>query len=44
MVAGLPRFHDEATLLLLIVAGSVVYAAAIVALFGRRWVMALIRG
>jgi putative peptidoglycan lipid II flippase len=44
LVAGLPRFHDEATLLLLIVAGSVVYAAAIVALFGRRWVMALIRG
>ena len=44
LFAGLPRFHDEATLLLLIVAGSVVYAATIVALFGRRWVMALVRG
>ena len=44
LLAGLPRFHDEATLLLLIVAGSVIYAATIVALFGRRWIMALVRG
>ena len=44
LFAGLPRFHDEATLLLLIVAGSVVYAVAIAGLFGRRWVKALIHG
>ena len=44
LFATLPRFHDEATLLLLIVAGSAVYAAAIVVLFGRRWIMALVRG
>jgi putative peptidoglycan lipid II flippase len=43
-LAGLPRFHDEATLLLLIVAGSAIYAATILALFGRRWIMALVRG
>jgi len=44
LVGGLPRFHDEATLLLLIVAGSVIYGATIVVLFGRRWIMALVRG
>src|SRR5579871_6912539 len=44
LFATLPRFRDEATLLLLIVAGSAVYAAAIVVLFGRRWIMALVRG
>jgi putative peptidoglycan lipid II flippase len=44
LFASLPRFHDEATLLLLIVAGSAVYAATIVALFGGRWIMTLVRG
>jgi putative peptidoglycan lipid II flippase len=43
LFANLPRFRDEATLLLLIVAGSIVYAAAIAALFGRHWVSALVR-
>jgi putative peptidoglycan lipid II flippase len=44
LFAGLPRFHDEATLLLLIVAGSAIYATAVVVLFGRSWVRALVRG
>jgi putative peptidoglycan lipid II flippase len=44
LFASLPRFHDEATLLLLIVAGSVIYAATIIVLFGRRWIVALVRG
>ena len=44
LLASLPRFHDEALLLLLIVAGGIVYAATIVVLFGRRWIMALVRG
>jgi len=42
--ASLPRFRDEAMLLLLIVAGSAIYAGTIIALFGRRWVTALVRG
>ena len=37
-------FRDEAAFLALIVVGAVVYAAAILLLFGRRWVMALVRG
>lgn len=44
LLASLPRFHDEATLLLLIVAGSLIYAVTIAALFGRRWIVALVRG
>ncbi len=44
LVAALPHFRDVAEVLLLIVAGSVIYAVAIVALFGPRWVKALLRG
>ena len=36
-------FRDEATLGLLVVAGMVVYAASILALFGRRWLISLVR-
>ena len=35
--------RDELTLLSLIVIGAAVYAALILALFGRRWIVALIR-
>ena len=36
-------FRDEATLGLLVVVGVVVYAASVLALFGRRWLVALVR-
>jgi len=36
--------HDEVAFLLLIVTGSVVYVGAILVLFGKRWVMSLVRG
>jgi putative peptidoglycan lipid II flippase len=36
-------FRDEATLGLLIVVGAVVYAASILILFGRRWLISLVR-
>jgi putative peptidoglycan lipid II flippase len=39
----LPRFRDEAALLMLIVAGCAIYAAAIFLLFGRRWVTSVVR-
>ena len=35
--------RDEAALLLLIVVGAVVYAGSILLLFGRRWLMSLVR-
>jgi putative peptidoglycan lipid II flippase len=38
------RFHDELTLVLLAVGGTVVYAVAILALFGRSWLVSLVRG
>lgn len=38
------RFHDELTLLLLAVGGTIVYALAILVLFGRRWLVSLVRG
>jgi hypothetical protein len=38
------RRDDEAAFLLLIVVGALVYAGAILLLFGRRWVMSLVRG
>jgi putative peptidoglycan lipid II flippase len=44
LFASLPRFRDEATLLLLIVAGTAIYGVTIVGLFGRRWVGTLVRG
>src|SRR3954447_19543184 len=37
-------FRDELTLLLLAVGGTIVYALAILALFGRRWLVSLVRG
>jgi putative peptidoglycan lipid II flippase len=43
-VSSLSTLHDEAAFLLLIVVGSVIYAGAILLLFGRRWVMSLVRG
>jgi putative peptidoglycan lipid II flippase len=43
-LSGLSTLHDEALLLLLIATGSVVYSAAVMLLFGRRWVMSLVRG
>jgi putative peptidoglycan lipid II flippase len=36
-------FRDEATLGLLIVVGAIVYGALILALFGRRWLVSLVR-
>ncbi|MDO9297448.1 MAG: lipid II flippase MurJ, partial [Bradyrhizobium sp.] len=35
--------RDEAALLLLIVTGAVVYAGSILLLFGRRWLISLVR-
>ena len=37
-------FRDEATLGLLIAVGAVVYVGSILALFGRRWLVSLVRG
>jgi putative peptidoglycan lipid II flippase len=42
-VAQLATLRDEATLLLLVVVGAVVYAASILLLFGRRWLLSLVR-
>src|SRR6201992_2468377 len=42
-LSGLSTLHDEAACVLLIVVGALVYAAAILLLFGRRWVMLLVR-
>ena len=36
-------FRDEASLGILIVFGAVVYTASILVLFGRRWVVSLVR-
>ncbi len=41
--AQLSAFRDEAALLLLIAVGAVVYAGSILLLFGRRWLVALVR-
>ena len=38
------RFRDEATLLLLIGVGAVVYAACVLLLFGPRWLKVLVKG
>jgi putative peptidoglycan lipid II flippase len=40
----LPAFRSEATLLLLMVVGVVVYSASILLLFGRGWLRSLVRG
>ena len=42
--SGLSTLHDEAVFLLLIVVGALVYAGAVLLLFGRRWVMSLVKG
>jgi len=39
----LAAFRDEAALGLLIVIGAAVYAASILGLFGRRWLVSLVR-
>jgi putative peptidoglycan lipid II flippase len=41
---GSMHFHDELTLVLLAIGGTIVYALAILALFGRRWLVSLVRG
>src|SRR3954466_10292379 len=41
--AHLSALRDEATLLLLIVVGAIVYAGAILLLFGRGWLRSLVR-
>ncbi|SFU60762.1 MviN-like protein [Bradyrhizobium arachidis] len=38
------HFHDEVTLVLLAVGGTIVYALAILVLFGRSWLVSLVRG
>ena len=42
-VAQLATLRDEAMLLLLVVVGTVVYAALILLLFGRGWLRSLVR-
>jgi putative peptidoglycan lipid II flippase len=41
---GAMHFRDELTLVLLAVGGTIVYALAILVLFGRRWLVSLVRG
>ena len=43
-LASLGAHRDEAALLVLIVVGALIYAAAILGLFGPRWLRALVRG
>jgi putative peptidoglycan lipid II flippase len=38
------HFRDELTLALLAVGGTIVYALAILVLFGRNWLVSLVRG
>jgi putative peptidoglycan lipid II flippase len=42
-LAQLIAMRDEAALLLLVVVGAVVYAGSILLLFGRRWLVSLVR-
>src|SRR6266496_1123112 len=41
--AQISAFRDEATLAFLVVIGAVVYAGSILPLFGRRWLISLVR-
>ena len=41
---GAMHFRDELTLVLLAVGGTIVYALAILMLFGRSWLVSLVRG
>jgi putative peptidoglycan lipid II flippase len=43
-LSRLGAWHDEAAFLLLIVVGALVYAVAVLLLFGKSWVMSLIKG
>jgi putative peptidoglycan lipid II flippase len=38
------RFHDELTLVLLAAGGTIIYALVVLVLFGRRWLVSLVRG
>ena len=42
-LAALPALRDETTLLILILVGAVVYAGAILLLFGKGWLRSLVR-
>ena len=42
-LAQMSALRDEAMLGILILVGAIVYAACIFALFGRRWLVALVR-
>src|SRR3954464_9340451 len=42
-LAQISAFRDEAALLILVMVGAVVYAGSILALFGRRWLVSLVR-
>ena len=42
-LAQLSAFRDETALLILVVVGAVVYGGSILALFGRRWLVSLVR-
>ncbi|MBI5263827.1 MAG: murein biosynthesis integral membrane protein MurJ [Bradyrhizobium sp.] len=42
--AGMPALRDEAVLLLLVAVGAFTYGLSILLLFGRRWIVALVRG
>jgi putative peptidoglycan lipid II flippase len=41
--AHISTFRDEATLAFLVVVGAIVYAGSILPLFGRRWLISLVR-
>ena len=42
-LAQISTFRDEIALGILVVVGTVVYAASVIALFGRRWLVSLLR-
>jgi putative peptidoglycan lipid II flippase len=42
-LAQMTAFRDEAALLILVVAGALVYTGSILLLFGRRWLVSLVR-
>ncbi|MBR1172042.1 murein biosynthesis integral membrane protein MurJ [Bradyrhizobium liaoningense] len=44
VLSSVHTFRDEATLALLAVGGTIVYALAILVLFGRSWLVSLVRG
>jgi putative peptidoglycan lipid II flippase len=42
-LGGLSAFRDESMLVVLIVVGTIVYAGSILLLFGRKWLLSLVR-